>query len=314
MPVGGCFEYQPAKEGDVNALLRNLIRTVAVAAVAVGLLAGAAAAQQSNRVPVDQKTTQQKAIFVKNLVTKSVSAKTLEESGDADAIAKLKAARDLVEQAHAELASGAYEDANDKLDQAIRLVNAETRRLSQTKVSAERMEEGYDRRHHSVETFLKAYRRVAGEKQVSPASLAQMKEIEGLVTEAEALAAKKDYAKANAVLDDAYRIARSDIKGMRQGKTLTRSLDFETPADEYRYEHDRNDSHVMLLRFALTEKNPPKSVVKRIDQLKTQASQLRSDAEAEAKAGDHETAIDTISRSTETLLKAIRMSGIFIPG
>ena len=76
-----------------------------------------AAAQQ--RVPADPATTSQKAEFIGNLVTHSVSASRIEESGDAAAMASLARARTLVDQAKADLKGGAFEVANDKLDQAL---------------------------------------------------------------------------------------------------------------------------------------------------------------------------------------------------
>ena len=107
-----------------------------MALIAAGPVVAPAHAQQEQRVPVDQATTKQKAIFLRNLVTKSVAAETIEKSGDAAAKAKLAEARALVDEAHRDLDAGRVEDANAKLDRAIGLVNAETRRLSQADMKA----------------------------------------------------------------------------------------------------------------------------------------------------------------------------------
>ncbi|MFQ5618238.1 MAG: hypothetical protein ACE5FR_04630 [Rhodospirillales bacterium] len=273
-----------------------------------------AVAQDAKRVPVEQATTRQKADFVRNLLTRSISARTIEDKGDAAAKANLARARALVDEAHADVAAARYEAANGKLDQALLLVNTEARKLSEAEVKGQRLRAAYDKRRNSVVIFLSAYERVAGEKELSAATMAQVEELRRLLRKAEKLKAAGRIIEANDVLERAYRTARGDIREMREGKTLVRSLNFETPAAEYRYEHDRNDSHIMLLQFAIANKNPPKARRTRIDVLRRQAMGLRDEAESQARAGDHVSAIETLTRSTNSLLKAIRMSGVWIPG
>ncbi|RMD62369.1 MAG: hypothetical protein D6826_07545 [Alphaproteobacteria bacterium] len=278
------------------------------------LVADPAAAESGQRVPVEQSTTQQKARFIENLVTDSVSARTIEASDDDAAHAALKRARALVTEAKSDLGAGRTETANDKLDEALNLVNTHARRLSQNDVKRERLEEAYARRLDSVRTFLAAYERVAEAKDASSAITAQVSDIRAMVEAAEMQAGEGRYDEAITVLDHAYRIARGDIRALREGETLTRSLNFATAEEEYRYEHDRNDSYFLLLQFSINEKSPPKSRRVRIDALREEAETLRRRAETLALAGDYETAIGTILKSTETLLKAIRMSGVWIPG
>ncbi len=288
------------------ALLSCLFVSVSASAPAV--------AQSAQRVPVEQVSTEQKARFVENLVTRSVSAQTIEGSGDEEAKRKLAEARSLVDLAKANLAKGRAEDANEKLDQALRLVNAEARRLSQSEVKGARQKDEYDRRQHAVRTFLTAYDRVARDKELSSGATAQMAKIRELIKGAEDLARDGRMDDANDTLENAYRMARGDIREMRDGETLTRSLDFTSPEEEYRYEHDRNDSHIMLLQFAINEKSPPASRLTRIEQLRQEAMVAREKAEAQARAGEPVVAIEVILRSTDTLLKAIRMSGVWVPG
>lgn len=292
----------------------RLVFSLMAAALIAPVQAGPVQAQQEQRVPVDQATTKQKAIFIQNLVSRSVAARTIESSGDAAAMAKLESARALVKEANGDLEAGRYAVANEKLDTALSLVNNETRRLSQTEMKQDRRQEAYEKRLHTVQTFVKAYERVAGEKKMTAASSAQLVEIRKLMAAAESRASSGNLEEATELLDKAYAAARGDIRQMREGETLTRSLNFETAEEEYSYERDRNESHLMLLRFAITEKNPPKSRMVRIDELQKAAVALREQAAQEAGAGKHGEAIDTLIESTDTLLKAIRMSGIYIPG
>jgi len=293
---------------------RRIGTAVSFLVVLTSLYATQVLAQEKPRMPVDRAGTYQKIKFLNNLVSKSVAAETIEKSGDAVALSKLEEARTLVREAQVDLDAGRTEIADRKLNQSLSLVNAQTRRLSNGRAKRSRQREDYDRHLHTVETFLKAYERVAGEKEISAAAQTHVTEIREIVTKAKALAADGDLQAANASLLRAYRIARGDIRQMRQGKILTRSLDFKTSADEYRYERDRNDSHFMLLKFAIAEKKPPENFIVRIRQIEDQARQLRRAAEEQAQAGQHPKAIDIILRSTDELLRAIRMSGIYVPG
>lgn len=282
-----------------------------ITAAALLAVSWPAAAQQ--RVPADPATTSQKAEFIGNLVSRSVSVSRIEASGDAAAMESLARARALVDQAKASLKGGAFEAANDKLDQALALVNREIRRLSSDEVHSAHEQEMYRRRLKAVNAFLSAYERVAKEGS-NQAAASQAKTIRTLIGKAEGKARNGRHAAAIEDLDDAYTLARGDIRKMRQGKTMTRTLDFATAEEEYDYELGRNRSHFLLLQFALSEKTPVGSVVGRIEGNRETAEGLRSTAETKAAAGAHPEAIDMLNQSTNLLLKTIRMSGIFMPG
>lgn len=277
------------------------------------LLVFSVPAVAQERVPADAATTSQKAEFVEHLVSRSVSVTRIEESGDAAAKESLARSRALVGQAKADLKSGAIESADDKLDQALALLNSEIRRLSGSEVRGAHDKAMYERRLKAVNTFLSAYERVADEG-ASRAASKQAKTIRSMMDKAQGAAGNGHYEEAIRILDDAYVIARGDIREMRQGQTLTRTLDFATAEEEYDYELGRNRSHFLLLQFALSEKTSAGSVVGRIDENKAKAEALRSDAEKNASAGAYPEAIGLLNKSTEMLLKTIRMSGIFVPG
>lgn len=279
--------------------------------VAMLLLAAPAAAQ--TRVPADPATTGQKAEFVGNLVTKSVSSQRIEQSGDAAAKQSLEEARALVAAAKADLDAGRVDAANVKLDEALALVNTQVQRLSGAEVRGAHDRQMYERQLKAVSTFLAAYQRVA-EGGSSKSAARQAETIRVLVGQAERKAGGGDYEAAVAILNEAYATARGDIRQMRQGQTLTRSLDFATPEEEYDYELGRNESHFLLLQFALTEKKPAGSVVGRIDANRKSAETMRAEAEGKAAGGAYPEAIGLLNESTELLLKSIRMSGMFIPG
>lgn len=285
-----------------------------VAFVCVFLVAGTVFAEDAQRITPSAEATQQKYLFVQKLVTQSVAVQTIESSGDAGAIAKLKDARKLVYQVEQQLKSEQYLIANETLDQALALVTAEARRLSQAQVKAGRERDAYEKRLHTVEAFVKAYERVSQEKQKNKALEGQLTGIRAIVSSAKTHAANGQHAEAITLLDKAYNEARGDIREFRDGETLTRSLDFKSPAEEYEYEHRRNESHFVLLQFAVSEKEPPATRKQYIDKLREEADKLRENAEKDAESGNHAAGIQGLVESTDTLVKAIRMTGLYIPG
>jgi tetratricopeptide (TPR) repeat protein len=279
-----------------------------------GPFLSAALGQERNRVRVDRATTQQKAVYIDMLLTRSVAVKTIEASDDDAAKANLQKARDLAVEAKSDLESSLFQEANDKLNRALSLVNSEAQRLSKHTVQRDQLAASYEKRLHTVQTFLKAYQRVAKETNANPVVAEQTANLESLISTAKQEAAAGRYREANGILDAAYEEARGDIRKMRSGKTLVRSLNFDTPEKEYDYEVGRNKSHQMLLKFAIAEKKPPQMFLKRIEELRQRAMTYRGTAEKSAADKDYPAAIDEMVRSTTTLLKAIRMTGLYIPG
>lgn len=283
-----------------------------MAALALGAgVCGCAAA--SERIPASASVSAQKSAFLERLVSDSVTARTIRDSGDEVAIANLARARLLVEEAKGLLSDGDYERADEKLDEALALVNGEARRLSVAEIKTERAKEAFERRRHTVEIFLSAFERVT-ENERDASTTTQAALIRKLLSEADQRKETGDFEEGVAILDNAYEIARSDIREAREGQTLVRSLVFETPREAYEYELGRSRSHLLLLQFALEEKKPQGSMLAAIEKQRAEAEDMRAEAIKKAEDGRFIEAIGDLEASTELLLKAIRMSGIFIPG
>ena len=274
------------------------------------------AAQKGPRVPATQSGVDEKWLVVESMAYRSIAAKTIAASGDNEAIAALDKAKSLIGDAKTASAGGQYKEADDKLNEALKLINDHARRLTLGSVGAERAKVLFERRRHAVETFLNAYQRVSSDPKADASQLP--KEHTGWIAQelagADALFAKGQHERALEQLEAAYERTRGLIRSMRTGQTLTRSLNFATAEEEYKYEFKRNDSFFALLEFAIVEKNPSGSVVDRIHQSRDKAREVRGAAEALAKNGDYPGAIAALNSSTNVLLQAIRMSGIYVPG
>jgi len=297
--------------------MRHCLARISAAMLGIAVLAAApVAAETGPRVPATQSGVDEKWLLVESMAYRSVAAKTIAASGDKEAIAALDKAKSLIGDAKAAGAGGQYKEANDKLNEALKLINDHARRLTLGSVGAERAKVLFERRRHAVETFLKAYERVSSDPKADASQLP--KEHTGWIAEeltgADALFAKGQHERALEQLEAAYERTRGLIRSMRTGQTLTRSLNFATAEEEYNYEFKRNDSFFALLEFAIVEKNPSGSIVERIHQDRDKAREVRRTADALAKSGDFAGAITALNSSTNILLQAIRMSGIYVPG
>jgi hypothetical protein len=162
--------------------------------------------------------------------------------------------------------------------------------------------------------LLGAQKRIAGEKSNTREAQESARQIESLVSEAERQSAAGQIDTARATIERAYLLAKASISSMRSGDTLVRSLNFATKEEEYHYEIDRNDTHQMLIKVLLEDKQGSTPVSARVKEFLDKASTLRGEAEAAASRGDFATGIETLERSTSEIVKAIRSSGIYIPG
>lgn len=166
----------------------------------------------------------------------------------------------------------------------------------------------------SVKALLKAHRRIYQEKGKGKEYVDTHSSIKKLLDHAKLLHKKGDKPGAVDVLKQAVKKLKLSIHSMRSGETLVRTLKFDSPRDEYNYELDRNKTHVMLVSLLLGEKPASEKSQKKIDDLMTQAKELKQEAETLAQQSSYTKAITKLEASTKIIIRAIRSAGIYIPG
>jgi hypothetical protein len=281
---------------------------VRIAATVIALLSGMAGAQ-------DRATLERRVQSVGTLIESSSAARQIESSGDAAARAKRDNARLMHREADTTLRTGDLPAAIRMLDLATREMMAGVRLAKPEQVTGEKARRDFDARLESAQALLTAQQRIAQEKSAGREAQEVARSIEQQIAQAQRLASQERIDEARTVIDRAYLTARVSIESLRRGDTLVRSLNFASKREEYDYEIDRNDTHQMLIGMLLTERKDaagtmPPSMQGFIDK----AATLRSDAEAQAKRGEHASAIKLLEDSTRELVRAIRAGGIYIPG
>ena len=245
------------------------------------------------------------------LIEKSSAARRIEGSAVPAALARREEARELHHQA------GLAGRAGNSIE-AVRLLNAATQALfdaahlaTSPQMGADKKKHDFEKRLSGVKALLQAQQRLIHEKNADPKTVELAASIERATREAEQLYAANKLDEARTALDKGYAQLKGSVEKMREGDTLVRSLNFATPADEYRYEIDRNEAHLMLIKTLQDEGKGTDSMVQKF---LTSAAGLRKQAEVAAGKGDYESGIKLLEDSTQELVRAIRNLGIYVPG
>ena len=249
---------------------------------------------------------------VQKLIESSTGAHQVEAGNVPESLQLREQARSIYQEAQSAAQAGQTEQANSLLNRASMLMFQAVRAAGKPTQSIAKQKADHDSHLASVETLLEAYQRVREEKQTKDEDLTPA--IRQKLEQAKSLYANNDHPASKKRLDEAYSLAKVAIEGLRGGDTLVRELNFASPEEEYEYEIDRNETHTMLLTVLLKDKQVAQSMATQIDNFKSQATALRSQAEQEAASGNYKAAIKTLEESTKNLVRAIRGAGIFIPG
>lgn len=284
-------------------------RSVRGAAIALVLCLAAGMACAQPRMSIDREQLERKLQSTGTLIETSSGARQIEASGVVEAAARRADARELHQRARAALTAGELEKAAKLLDESSRAMFDGVRLAAPTQVTEAKQRADYQARLDSTRALIEAQKRISAEKGGARAA-EPSRQAEALIGEADKLAAAGRLTDARHTLDQAYLTVKAAIGSQREGDTLVRSLNFATPADEYAYEVDRNDTHRMLVQMLLKDRHGDAMV----DQAVAASGKLRTQAEGEASRNDHQSAIRTLEDSTRELVKAIRAAGVYIPG
>ncbi|MBF0160985.1 MAG: hypothetical protein HQL88_01730 [Magnetococcales bacterium] len=270
---------------------------------------GAEQGGQANKWGDDPKQIVQRMESLNTLIEKSSGARRIAATGNPEAASLQDQARSLLQEAQSSHRRGDLETAKQRLSQASQVMFQAMRKADGGASGAEKQANDFQRRLDSVQVLLAAHQRISREKRQGEEGNAK---IQADMDQAVRLNKAGSATEARAKLDEAYVTAKMGIEKLRRGDTLVRSLHFDSKEEEYHYEVDRNNTHIMLVNMLLESK--PDSAKAMASQFVEQAKVIRQRAEALAARQSFEQAISSMEESTKELVKAIRSAGIFIPG
>ncbi|MCG8016330.1 MAG: hypothetical protein JAY97_08960 [Candidatus Thiodiazotropha sp. 'RUGA'] len=268
---------------------------------------------EENKKPkfsLERQAVESRLNNVERLIYQSSGARRVAGGSD-QAKALQEQAANHFEKAQLYFKSSNMQLANDELQQATLIMFQAIRLVGTGEVGESKLKSDYQKKRNSLQALLEALQRVAVEKQ-SPSP-----ETDKIIQYAEAadkLAAEGNIKQAQQQLNIAYDTVKQEVEKLRSGDTLVRTLKFASSEEEYVYELDRNDTHFMLVKLLLEDRNINSKTQVAVDQLLLQARQLRSQAEEDSEGGDFEEGIKKLEQSTSQIVRAIRRAGVYIPG
>jgi len=251
---------------------------------------------------------------VNKLLTESSLAKQVEANGSPEALVGRDAARAHYEEARQAEKSGDTDTANAELTKATQAMMKAVGQAGHESRVKEKKISDFSHREESINALLEAYNRVMKEKGKTAEAADLQELVKNNLAVADQLVAEGQIDQGRQLVDETYLATKVAVDRVRDGDTLVRSLNFASKEEEYHYELDRNDTHLMLVRVLLDEKMKEERISKRVQPLLGKAETLRKRAEKSALKSDFESAVELLEESTREVTRAIRMAGIYIPG
>ena len=250
--------------------------------------------------------------FIEQLVNHSAAATQIQQGDNAEAKALQQKAMHELQRAKRAHQDGDTQTVSDAIAKA-KSAMFQAMRLSGGKVVKEKQQRDFNARVKSVNALLDAHKRIRIEKKLGKPAEDVEQHVTSELQTAHNEFRKGQMGKAMEMANAAYLSVKLSVMRLREGDTLVRELHFETKQDEYKYELERNRTHRILVEVVLKEKlSPQMSMLMKIPMAK--AEELRAQAVQQAGGGDYEKAIHTLEQSTQQIIRAIRMAGVYIPG
>jgi hypothetical protein len=248
------------------------------------------------------------------MVIGSASAKRIEASGDASAIAMLNDARSQVESAKVTLAAGQAAAAMDQVNEGLQLMSAASRAITtESDMAAVNHKAKYDELINTLHTYEGSYKRNAERAAKTKQPLkSKLDEVEygRLMQEGQALGAKEDYVSANKSLEKAQALITAVLTEILHAQTVVYDTNFETPKEEYEYELAREENYEELVPIAIEQRHPGENSLKMIDEMVKKAAKIKLEGQSIAAKGDYKMAILAIQAATSNLQRALRLAGV----
>jgi len=287
-------------------------------ALCVQLLTSALALAAEIRAPasstgISKSLVTQKETLVKHLLADVPAARRVEGSGNAEAKKNIAAARDAYQKALVALKANDLTNADKQLNDATWMIG-KARQLVPDPVSHNSEHRvRYAQMVASVESLKATYQRHLQRGRIQPASDPQMVRAVQLIDGAKREANADHLERANRTLAEAERLLMVNIGRVLGTRTIEYAQRFESPAEEYGFELDRNRSYTELIPIALAEFKPDSEAIRQVNYFVETNRQMREQARQFAGKQNYKDALAAIRGGTGYLQSALGAAGLRVP-
>ena len=261
----------------------------------------------------------QKQAFARSLIEDAPAAERIQASQDAEALRLFALAKDSYSSALAAMKDRNFAGAEKLFNDAMSTMGQARRRVPDAAALAIKQRAEYEQKLQSVESLKKSYLsylKSAGRKSGATdggteesASLG----ISRLMEAAKKHAAEGQPADALRTLEKAEQVMRSAMNRVLGSTQLEYTMKFETPAEEYAYELERNRSYLELVPVAIAELKPTDEAKKNVESLVERNRMALEQAREYAGQQDYRRALASVHTGTGYLQLALTAAGLVVP-
>jgi HEPN domain-containing protein len=240
----------------------------------------------------------------------SKTASKISEGNSEEARQFLARAHQFLDQARKDLETGNLDQAAENADQSIRAFTAAGAANAKSGKSSEQSTVDNTAIRTEIDGYLQSFRDALAEKGPAMAGLLDQQQVADLLAQAEKLKANGDQQSSTTVLNQAKQLVVAALTKIRSNETVVYALEFQTPADEYRYETERYQEYVNLSQKVLDNSELEESRKIMFDQLKGKSEQFNQQASDLAGKGDYEAAIAQMEEALKKMVQALQLLGV----
>lgn len=272
------------------------------------IFSGYALSEESKSAALDRMQ------YLSKLINTSSGAQQVIRSGNKEALGLRLEAIDLYKIAERKINAGNEVEAMEIFDQSARMMFSAIRKAAPDHLLSDKNTREYLARKETVNSLKQAFERITSENNKARDAEKLNKQLVQLIDKGDKYLKSGSYVEARIEIDKAYHLLKMSIDSVRSGQTLVRSLHFKTSEEEYKYELDRNETHHMLIGLLVNGKDKSEYTRNQMQKFIAEAKSFRKLADAMAKKGEFEGAVELLENSTKQLVRAIRIAGVYIPG
>ena len=301
------------RDNSIFGVIKNTIQDLAYFAtgvlLTVALMLAADHAVAAGSEHDLGKQIEQKIALTRNYLESSTAAE-IASGENPQARRMLEKSRELLEQAVAALRDGKLQDAHDKANLSLQSFTAAgTANLKKTATSEHAAHE-LDSMRAEIDAYLESFAAALLEKGPSMAGLLDRQYVDELLASAGQSQSIGDYTNARAALGRARQAVVNALIKIRNNETVVYSVEFQTPADEFRYERERYAEYESLGEKLLDSGELDNSRIRMFEHLKNAGDRLNNEALELAGSGDYAAAIARMESAVGQLVKGLRLLGV----
>lgn len=240
----------------------------------------------------------------------SKTATRIAESGNDEARQLLDKARQLLERGQHDLEQGNLESAQQQVNLSIQTFTAAGAANSNSADSRQKLLGEVRSVRSEIDAYLESFRAALAEKGPSMSGLLDQQYVADLMSAAAQSQSTGDYRSARSSLAQAKQLIVDALIKIRNNETVVYTVEFQTPADEFRYERERYLEYVSLGQTILGNGDIAQSRRKLFEQQKESGDLISQEAQTLAGKGDYAGAIKRMEEAVSKLVQGLRLLGI----